>query len=397
MFTMLDSKKMGSIIAFVAINNIIAFSINLGNPYYAIMGIAFLIAFTKDRSKVINVGMLSLYIAAILSIVCNHIPPFFNSWGRLISFILVTSLISPFVGSHFLFRFRVSAFWTLQWLMHLVVFGSLFAYFAGISFGRRDFAGITTQSMLIAPISASCIICACYYLTRKNQITIKLRIYFIALLISSFITLLLAASRTAIAGALVAILVYFLIANKSHWQGFLKTLTGVIILLALTYSYWNPYLENLNKKNQKSIEAGGLTSSREVHWQTRIEEFKTSPFMGIGFASVSTTMEGATFDATSGQVETGSSWLSVLSMMGLFGFTVFVVLFVKTFVTLYRLMEVDIRYVAYLASLLIFWMIHMMAEGYILGAGGFLFFIVWLLLGYIHALGNNRLYILAVR
>lgn len=147
----------------------------------------------------------------------------------------------------------------------------------------------------------------------------------------------------------------------------------------------------------KSIEAGGLASSREIHWQTRIEEFKTSPFMGIGFASVSTTMEGSTFDITSGQVETGSSWLSVLSMMGIFGFVVFIVLFIKTLRVLYRLAEVDIRYIAYLTALLVFWMIHMMAEGYILGAGGFLFFNVWLLLGYIHALGHNRLYILAVR
>lgn len=397
MFTMLDSKKMGCIIAFIVVNNIIAFSINLGNPYYAIMGIAFLIAFTKDREKAIDVGMLSLYVAAVLSIVCNHIPPFFNSWGRLVSFILVTSLISPFVGSHFLFRFRVSTFWTIQWLMHLVVFGSLFAYLAGISFGRRDFAGITTQSMLIAPISANCIICACYYLTRKNKINLKLKVYFIALMVSAFITLLLAASRTAIVGALVAIFVYFLVANRHHWQRFIKAFVGVIVLLTLSYSYWSPYLENLNKKNMKSIEAGGLTSSREIHWQTRIEEFKTSPFMGIGFASVSTTMEGSTFDITSGQVETGSSWLSVLSMMGIFGFVVFIVLFIKTLKVLHRLAEVDIRYIAYLTALLIFWMIHMMAEGYILGAGGFLFFNVWLLLGYIHALGHNRLYILAVR
>ena len=32
----------------------------------------------------------------------------------------------------------------------------------------------------------------------------------------------------------------------------------------------------------------------------------------------------------------------------------------------------------------------MMAEGYIFGAGGFLFFSVWLLLGCIDALGRNK-------
>ena len=379
---------LGAFIAFIAVNNIIAFSFNLGAPYYVIMGGSLLFALLQSKVLSFDVPMLLLYLACALSIIGNPVPAFFQPWGRLVSFIMMTMLISPFIKSEFLYRFRVVTFKVVQWLLQPVVWGSLLVYFLGISFGRRDFAGITTQSMLIAPVSANVMITGIYFLTRGKRLKRNYRIYFVVLAIASFITLLLAASRTAI---IVSLLFYFYVVNRANFIKFFKYIFLLVIFLSATYSFWSPYLENVIRKNEGSMAAGGITSSREEHWDTRLSEFKSSPCIGIGFASVSIqSRDGATFDQNSGQVETGSSWLSVLSMTGIFGFSAFMGLFVRAFGQLKKVGRNDLCHASYLSALLIFWCFHMMAEGYIFGAGGFLFFNVWLLLGCIDALGRNK-------
>lgn len=382
---------LGAFIAFIAVNNIIAFSFNLGAPYYVIMGGSLLFALLQSKVLFFDVPMLLLYLACALSIIGNPVPAFFQPWGRLVSFIMMTMLISPFIKSEFLYRFRVVTFKVVQWLLQPVVWGSLLVYFLGISFGRRDFAGITTQSMLIAPVSANVMITGIYFLTRGKKLKRNYRIYFVVLAIASFITLLLAASRTAIIAVVVSLLFYFYVVNRANFIKFFKYIFLLVIFLSATYSFWSPYLENVIRKNEGSMAAGGITSSREEHWDTRLSEFKSSPCIGIGFASVSIqSRDGATFDQNSGQVETGSSWLSVLSMTGIFGFSAFMGLFVRAFGQLKKVGRNDLCHASYLSALLIFWCFHMMAEGYIFGAGGFLFFNVWLLLGCIDALGRNK-------
>lgn len=378
-------------VAFIAVNNIIAFSFNLGAPYYIIMGASLLFALLQSKVLSFDIPMLLLYLACALSIVGNPVPEFFQPWGRLASFIMVTMLISPFIKSEFLYRFRIITFKIVQWLLQPVVWGSLLAYFLGISFGRGVFAGITVHSMLVAPVSANVIITDIYFLTRRKTLKRNYRIYFVVLIIAAFITLLLAASRTAIIAAVVSLLFYFYVVNRANLIKFLKYIFLLAIVMAATYSLWSPYLENVIRKNEGSIAAGGITSSRDEHWKARLSEFESSPCIGIGFASVSTHLKiGANFDQDSGQVETGSSWLSVLSMTGIFGFCAFMSLFIRAFGQLKKAGHNDLCYASYLSALLIFWCFHMMAEGYIFGAGGFLFFNVWLLLGCIDALGRGK-------
>ncbi|WP_418992001.1 O-antigen ligase family protein [Alistipes sp.] len=384
-------KYLSLLVALIAINNIIAFSINLGALYYAIMGMVFFIALCQNSRISINIGVASLIIAAILSIVGNDIPVYFHPWARLATFVLMTVLLSPLIQSSFLNRLRIRVFQYVQWGMEPIVILSLLAYFAGLTFGRRDFAGITTQSMLIAPISANVIITSTYFLTNNSLLTRKKKYYHLLLMISAFITLLLAASRTAIIGAAAGLLVYFYIMNRANLFKFLKKTLYLVLLLCVTFPLWSSYVENLNRKNKSSIAEGSILSSREIHWQTRIREFTSSPLLGIGFASVSTGLdEGSTMDIESGQVETGSSWLSLLSMTGILGFMAFLLIFLNSFISLFRMGRINIRFASYLSALMIFWAFHMMAEGYIHGAGGFLFFNLWLLIGSISAFTQNK-------
>lgn len=387
-------KYLSLLIAFIALNNIIAFSINLSTLYYAIMGVALFIALCQNSNFSINIGMSYLIIAAIISIVGNDIPAYFHPWARLATFILMTALLSPLIQTAFLHRLRIRVFQFVLWGMGPIVILSLLAFFAGISFGRRDFAGITNQSMLIAPISANVIITSTYFLTKGPLPSRKIKYYHISLIISAFATLLLAASRTAIIGAAAGLLVYFYIMNRANLIKFLKKIAYLIFVLCITYPLWASYVENLNRKNESSMAEGSILSSREMHWQTRLHEFASSPLIGIGFASVSANSEeGSSLSMESGQVETGSSWLSLLSMTGILGFLAFLIVFINSLKSLFRIGRINIRFASCLSALMIFWAFHMIAEGYIHGAGGFLFFNIWLLIGCISAFTQNKVLI----
>ncbi|MDP2455208.1 MULTISPECIES: hypothetical protein [unclassified Kaistella] len=88
------------------------------------------------------------------------------------------------------------------------------------------------------------------------------------------------------------------------------------------------------------------------------------------------------FDSDSGKVEPGSSWLALLSMTGIAGFILIVFIFLSALIYLFKNKN-DYIISGILGSLLLFFMIHMSAEGYILAAGSLLFFYIWLLLGVI--------------
>lgn len=377
------------LVAIVVINNILIITPSFSGPYYAFLICSLFFCLIQSKICRIDIALLFLYIACVFSIIVNHVPAFFQSWERFISFVLVTFLISPFIGSDFLYKFRVRLFESIQWLMQPVVLISFLAYFIGISYATGHFVGITTHSMLVAPISANVFMGNIYLLTRNYHSKYWGKLYFAILLICSFVTLLLAASRAAIIGLIVALVFYFYEINKAHFLKFLYIIGLIVLLLLITYSFWSPYLDNLNRKNDYAIEQGSMISSRDEHWKKRFVEFKSSPFVGIGFSSVSlNNPEGSTF-SSDGQVETGSSWLSVLSMTGIFGFIVFLYLFLRAGIDLLKLKRKNPYFISYLLSLLIFWAFHMIAEGYILSAGGFLFFNVWLLLGVVDALKYN--------
>ena len=393
MFKFLSSYKGSSlIVAFIAVNNIIAVTFNLGFPYYLVMFGMFI--FVMANSHVENVNKLfTFFIAAcISSIIVNDIPSFFNPWGRLASFILVTSLIAPFFGSQSLYRLRMEVFELIQYFLQPIVILSFLTYLAGMSFTvRARFSGITVHSMILAPICADVILFSVYKLMRhkishKSRINIKWRIYYIGLIVISFLTLLLCASRTALIGIIIATLVLLYFANGRKILKTISMVIAVALVWGMSESYLISYTAGLEYKNESSMRGGSMMSTRESHWHQRINEFLSSPVFGVGFGNIDIEVdEGSNFNEDKGQIETGSSWLSILSMTGILGLICFLALFIRSIKQLTDIYRRNPRICLLLTGLLTFWCIHMMAEGYILAAGGFLFFNVWLLLGVIDA------------
>lgn len=382
-------------VAFIAVNNVVAATFSLANQYYIVMGAALLILLALGGIS--NVKMLYVIFAVVcaISIAVNDIPDIFRPWGRYVTFVLVTGLISPMFQSPLLSRFRQETFILVMYLILLVTIISFFAAMAGVNYMREAAGqtGITTQVMLMGPIAGVSLVFCVYMLwvqkTRRIG-AIEKGIYLLGLF-TGFAMNLMAVSRIGIVAAatgVVALIVY-----KSRFKPGKAMLYVVLIAgaLILTRPLWNTYSAQVEEKNEKAERQGGMLSSRQNNWDQRIEEFESSPIIGIGFSAVELGDDNVTEVSNSGTVETGSGWLLVLSMTGLAGFIPFALMFFKAFAKTRRM--VVHRFVepyCLLGALLAMFSVHMIAEGYSLAAGGLMFFIVWLLLGTIDCWPLNR-------
>ena len=165
----------------------------------------------------------------------------------------------------------------------------------------------------------------------------------------------------------------------------LKVLFFILFGLALTSNIWMNYTETLNSKIEFSESQGNLFNSRADLWNYRMLEFMDNPVTGIGFAN----SHYGFIDTTTGTVEPGTSWGAILAMIGLLGFVPFLILILKFLKHLY-LDKVNLLNSAFLLGILIFFIAHWFAEGYILAAGSFLFFYAWLCLGVIQVFKETK-------
>lgn len=375
------------ITALAVVNQAVALqTFDLGNLYYAILIFVLLVTFFQSTIKRISMTMTILYIACILSILLNDIPTQYQPWMRFILFIVVTIVASPFIQSDFYDRFRVSLFKYIHFLLIFVIILSIPFIIVGER-GHAGFGGFTNHSMLLAPISAITLITLLYqlYLGKYNKIIV------ISLIAITFIALLLAASRVSLGGVIVAIIYFFYRLYSNNKRKFGTIAISIIALMTITYPLWGSYMEGIEKKNEAQITETGeinYTGSRDIMWDQRIREFKSSPLVGVGFGyakyvtNVNERTGRITYEKTEiGVVEPGSSWLGALSMTGLLGFTALLILWFKSLKNSWKVEKKDKLFGVYIGSTLIFWAVHMIAEGQIFAAGSFLFFMVWITFG----------------
>lgn len=368
---------------------------SLGNLYYAILIIALLLTFFQATIKRLSASMSFIYVCCMLSIILNDIPVAYLPWFRFALFVIVTVIASPFIQSAFYDKFRINLFKYIHNLLILIIVFSIPAVIMNERSPSGMFTGFTNHSMLLAPISAVSLITLIYYLylNKFNRILILILIAF------SFVALLLAASRISLAGFVLAMVFFFYRKNRHNIREFAKTGISILAIFILTYPLWNGYMEGIEKKNEAAINAetgkANLASSREIMWAQRIKEFKSSPFVGIGFcyapyAIGTDELSGKVqyVETDTGNIEPGSSWLGVLSMTGLLGFLGIISIWISSFRMCFQMEKKDNLYAIYLSSMMVFWCVHMIAEGEIFSAGGFLCFMVWLGVGTVQAAYN---------
>lgn len=350
-----------------------------GSVYYINFMVILIVIYFFQPICELNLKYFLVFAAILLSIILNDIPKFFKPIDRFFTFTVIILLIGSFIKSKYLLNYRVRLFDYLNNIIVIMTILSFFTLILKINLNvedRSDFNGVFTHSMVLGPMSAiSALICLYNFTKSKKNILIFLYVIFILV---SIVVCIAAASRAAIIGLIVSFLYLFTRYYKK------KTKTGVLILIFFvlslfsTYTYWNQYNKDLIGKFLFSSEQNDIASSRTYLWNNRIEEFESSPIIGIGFVSVNT---GDTigFDKESGNIQPGSSWLGVLSMTGVFGLLSLCLIFIDY---VYRLSKKKMSFQNYLyTSLFLFFIIHMFFEGYIFSSGNAMFFYFWLLIG----------------
>jgi O-antigen ligase len=376
-------KALSIFVAGLMINRVVWFTPDLGNFYYILIAVslAILLLLSNKNTSVSFSGIILILVCAV-SIVFNDIPVFFRPWLRLGIFGATVFLVGPFINGSIPMKFRMNVFWYVQYLFVAITLLSLIGRFAGLSkFQGGYWCGVTTHSMLLGMIAANTTIFLLYELASRPDVRGKARM---ALSGSLFISLLLvmgAGSRAAFLACVARISVFCYLAFQQHRKKFIKFFLPALLVLFCTYQIWDPFLDQIRRKNNNDLTTLNL-DTREGLWKKNWESFKENPVFGVGFASIE--LEPGEFQillGNRGQVETGNSWLSVLSMTGIIGGICIASIMLMTAAQLRRISRAKNHIGALLTGLLAFYCVHMCAEGYIFAGGSVAFFNFWLLLG----------------
>lgn len=379
------------LLTFIPICSIVGFLPYSNIVYYVCLCSIFVYGILKQGAY-INFWMLILVFVAIISILWNSPLSIFKAWQRLGLFILVTSVVSPMIQSKALMEIRLTAFnWLLIFAVAIAVI-SFFCYFAGINYMNPTkfsidndavgwFGGLTEHSMLLGPIAAIAATCLLWlHFAKRKQFSAIKKGIILMFFCCSCCCVLLTSSRGAFISMITGVISVLYFMFKSNYFKLLRVGFCAILISVLTFPAYRPLADNLIEKQQSNMERGGTFSSRVNKWNNRIAEFKESPILGVGFASLN---PQNTSDYSDKAIEPGSSWLAVFSMTGLLGGCIVLYILLCCYVFLYRNLN-NHRCILYLSLLNVF-VVHMSTEGYIFAAGSFMFFCFWLLLGAIYS------------
>lgn len=337
---------------------------------------------SKPHSTDMLILVMLLYIP--LELLIAQPSGVFKSWSRYILFASVIMNVSPLFQSERHRRNRTHILRIVLWTCVFIGVGSFFARFLGINymvinnttfaFRTGLFGGFAKHSMMLGPIAG---IGAIYLLGKAFET--KQKIFWVLMVLSVF-SVFFAASRSALMATIagIAISLYRLSGNTSK---FLKISLVGLVLASSTFSFWGSALDNVIEKNKGNSSSLNF-DSRQKYWNARIDDFYSSPVIGVGFCAADKTSVGV--DITTGIIESGSSWIIVFSMLGIVGACIVIPIFMKAFVSVFR--ERDLQS-AVISGILGLFFIHMFAEGYVFAGGSFLAFMLWLFVGI--AMDNN--------
>lgn len=347
--------------------------------WFAFIGI---INCLQNKNKLSILTLIVIYVA-VISLLLNDkiLLPFLNNWLRLVTFIVMLLGVGPLLSGFKIDLFKEKLFTSSMYVMTITVLISFLLYITNHPLGYVQriggsvYAGLYGSPMTLSPLAA---IVTLFLINKAFNTRIKKeRMFYCILIIISFFTVIVSASRGALGAFLVALLFYLTI----HYQGqigkLLRLMSAVVILSVISVPIWVSSFDNLIKKQESREEAGGLLSSRESMWDDRLADFKYNPLIGVGFSNVYNTNNSIVHESTGG-VEAGSGWLMLLGSLGILGFIPVFILFFNAFFVIIKLKcFCDCNILLY-CTIVLFFACHSLVEGYIFGVGGPLFLYMWL-------------------
>lgn len=307
-------------------------------------------------------------------------PNIFSPWSRLGAFIIILILTTSFINNSYL---KVLRRFCLNYILAICIIISIISFFffflginlmtytADLEFTDKGglFGGLTNHSIVLGIVSG---ISTCVILF----LGIVKKWWWYILLIPCVGSLLLSASRGAIGATIVGIMVIIILSQKRGVRNTKLLILTLIAIPALLYVTNNTnILDGVRYKNESR--SSSILESREDKINYRIEEFKSSPIIGIGISTISLNL-GDEVNFQTGRIEPGSSWFAILSMTGIIG-----LIFFLRILTISLKCQISSKsiYSILLIGLVCFFVISLFSEGYIFAAGSPLCFILWLVLG----------------
>ncbi|WP_288207992.1 O-antigen ligase family protein [uncultured Parabacteroides sp.] len=322
---------------------------------------------------------LPFLISILFSVWVNDIPAYFQVGFRVIGFMAVTLVVGPFLVNPILVVWRrllfVHSLTFIRWIVILTFQAWIIC--PELVQGRSGFEGFTNQSMLLGTLSGISFIYSLYLFYLSSKLLSKYLEVGIAIV--SLLILILAGSRSALGSTMCATAFFYSRIYRHHVMRLGKICFTVLCVTLLTSSFWWIHTERLRSKMEIGEKGGSVTMSRDGLWNKRMDEFKAYPFFGVGFATMNKEAVSRSSKSGSGTIEPGSSWLFLLSSMGLMGFLSFSILFFRSLYFLFIKESVGINGY-FIGSLLFLFLFHMIFEGYVIASGAYLCFFLWLLL-----------------
>ena len=324
-----------------------------------------------------------------LNILLTQPAAVFRSWQRLALFAVVFLFASPILESEYLGLYRRKILIGILTICAVLGIGSFVCYFLNINYMSNQFdgsvinyyqtaggfGGLVTQSISLGFVSGLGLL---YLLYRSlQQETGDRKWYYVGMAVL-FATVLISSSRAALISTLMGGLMMIYQTNRNNGK-FFMTIMSILVVGMLTLPLWEGLTQGLQAKNKGNVELGKY-GSRTVKWEARISEFESSPLIGVGFAAQDPHGKDY-YDRRTGTVEPGSSWLAMLSMLGIVGFAIFTYILYKPY---QYLSTNQSPYNALMLGLLTFICMHMIAEGYILAGGSSLCCMAWLIIACCH-------------
>jgi len=383
------------LIAWLLVLSSITGGILLPQPFYfSAVGLLGIMLLFKERVCFSNLFVLLLLFVCMLSLIFNQPPAYFRAWSRLGAYSLILLVISPMLFSERALILRFKLLFYFLYLSIILSVGSFFAYFLNINLFERQgeileigagtFSGLMNHSMVLGPISAlSAILLFSLLIIPKGIKKKPLKtIGLIAMLLFCCGACLLAASRIALVGLVVGILVTILMAYRKRLSKAFGIVFLILFIGGITYPVWGKLTTFILQKQEGNVDRGSVIYSREEKFSARLYEFKSSPIIGIGFCVADPRFTGV--NKSNGRVEPGSSWLAIASMTGILGLMVFLPLCIIAAIKVWRIRDPLVSSI--LSGMLFFFFVHMIAEGYIYAPKSYLSLLFWLIVSSIYGI-----------
>jgi hypothetical protein len=348
----------------------------LNTPLQASLYGSFLLIILSSYPKLhFQSKTLLLIVGTATSLVVNDVDAKYGTGIRWILWFMLLGSVGPIFSSKTLLTIRHKALqYFLNGFVIITVLSFLYSILGLPNIGRGNFAGLMNQSMVLGPVAAISGIYSFYKYLINNRLKTKYYYLFISLI--SSLVVILAASRLAFAGYIAGMI--FLFAKPFKYRIIYALL--IISMGIVVYARIEEGTDKTKQSIDKEIVRKGTNNSREGLWNDRINEFKSNPMFGVGFAAQDDNIIEEIKDNTGGRIEPGSGYLMILSMTGLFGLTLILWYFYFLFNSKRFWTEI-FNNEPYKLSLFAFFAVHFIGEGYIFSVGNIFAALFWLMVG----------------